>query len=64
MKTATQQPYKSLRNGESYTNKTMDIKDIQVSYINAVGLRQTHFGQIKPGETITKTTSTTIIHVF
>ena len=64
MKTEQPQPYTSLRHGESYTNKSMDVKDIQVSYINAVGLRQTHFGQIKPGETITKTTSTTIIHIF
>jgi len=60
----TTAPYISLMHGESYQNTTGKTKDIQVSYINAVGLRQNHFGQIKPGETITRLTYDTIIHIF
>lgn len=56
--------YKSLNLGETYTNKTGNTKEVQISYINAMGLRQNSFSQLKPGETITKTDSTTIIHIF
>ena len=65
MKKATiVQAYKSLNLGESYKNNTLDVKDVQISYINAMGHRQNHFTQLKPRETITRTTSTTIVHVF
>ena len=63
-KTEIIQPILALMHGESYQNKTYRTIEIQVSYINAVGMRQNHFGQIKPGETITRTIYDTLIHIF
>jgi len=64
MKQTTTSAYISLSLGECYKNESFNTKEIQVSYINAMGQRQNHFSQLKTGETITKTSSETIIHIF
>lgn len=53
-----------LKQGESYTNTTGEAREMQVSYINSMGQRQTHFGTISHGETITKTSSETVVHIL
>lgn len=53
-----------LKTGESYTNNTGKIVDVQTSYINAVGCRQNHFGIITPGMSITKTKPENIVIIY
>lgn len=56
-------PYISLKLGETFTNKG-PRKDVQVLFYNAVGIRSTSFRTLETGESITKTHSDTIIHIF
>lgn len=56
--------YISLKQWESYNNRTVKRQEIQISYINALGYRQTSFKHLNPGESITKTQHSTIVHIF